>query len=181
MGFLGAADVDAPLMQNMPGSLCIPVLDLVKSVRPGWGSSAASSCSPTPPHGVARLSGGSFQWLRVDCFQARSLTLHHPGRPSAGHSSMSQLSVSVLLALKVCGSVIFWRVSLVQYRCLQPSAFSVRVTSPLVSGSCVLPWEHRTGVEGGIFFPGTHPLARAYGSPCLLVNPSVDVSGIFQV
>ena len=71
---------------------------------------------------------------------------------------------------------------MVRYHCLQLSAFSDGVTPPLVPGSFVLPWEQGGGVGGGAyFFWGPHPLARAYGSPCLLVNLSVDVSGTFQV
>ena len=39
-------------------TICIPVHDLEKSMRPGWGWSATSIFPPLPP-GVARRPGGS--------------------------------------------------------------------------------------------------------------------------
>ena len=60
------------------------------------------------------------------------------------------------IAFKVHGTVIFWRAPVAQYLRLQPSMFSVRVTSPLAPGPYILPWEHR-----GDCFPGIPP--RSYG------------------
>ena len=83
-------------------------------------------------------------------------------------------TVHMAWRFKVRGTMIFWRVPVAQYHRLQPSRFSIRVTSPLAPGPYVLPWEH-----GWTVFRGSHPEARAYSSPCLLMILSMDTWGIF--
>ena len=157
-------------------TICIPVHDLEKSMRPGWGWSATSSFPPLPP-GVARRPGGSSSiWWWTPWGSELDAAPASEG-PQWACVIMSQLSVSVLM--------VFFKLCMVPWFSGERQWLSTSIFSPLLRfyvgvTSNLAPALGARGVGWvGVVFRGSHPVARAYSGLCLLMIPSMDTWGMF--